>query len=219
MNDGALRPTKPALEASRRCPEPGEGQPPVSRGDFVALRRTPRDRRRPQLYQRLLGPAFARLPHSVRRFHMRPGGMAEFDMEVTYAPGLLRRALCALLRLPAPSARTPGRLIVTVQNDREIWERIFPDTNLRTVHWIDGRHLVEETGPLQFLFDVDASERGLRFTSIACRLFGVPLPRALIPRIDAAVHGQGRGWHLRVSIAVPLLGRLATYGGGVTPLL
>lgn len=173
----------------------------------------------PQLYQRLLGASFDRLPKTLRRFHRQPGGRAEFDMEVSYEPGLVRRALCALLRLPARSVRTPGHLVVTVRDEREIWERIFPDTTLRTLHWIDGRHLVEETGPLQFVFDVAAGERGMHFRSIACRFLGVPLPRALVPRVEAAVRGDARGWTVLVSIDLPLLGRLATYGGAVTPIL
>lgn len=139
-------------------------------------------------------------------------------MEVTYEPGLWRTMLSTLLRLPAPSPRAPGRLVVTAHDGREVWERIFPDTKLRTVHWIDGEHLVEESGPLQFVFDVAASERGLRFSSIACRIFGRTLPRWLVPRVEAAARGDDRGWNLLVSIAVPVLGRLATYGGSVTPL-
>jgi hypothetical protein len=173
---------------------------------------------RRQLYERLLGASFERLPAPLRRFHARPGGTAEFAMEVTYEPGFLREVLSALLRLPAPSPRAPGKLLVTVRDDREIWERVFPDTKLRTVHWIDGDRLVEETGPLQFVFDVDANERGLRFSSIACRLFGCTLPRWLVPRIEAAARADERGWNLLVSIAVPVLGRLATYGGPVFPL-
>jgi hypothetical protein len=174
--------------------------------------------RQHQLYERLLGASFERLPAPLQRFHARPGGTAEFTMEVTYEPGLLRTVLSALLRLPAPSARAPGKLVVTVRDDREVWERIFPDTKLRTVHWIDGDHLVEESGPLQFVFDVDVSERGLRFSSIACRFLGRTLPHWLVPRIEAAARADERGWNLLVSIAVPVLGRLATYGGPVTPL-
>jgi hypothetical protein len=173
---------------------------------------------RHQLYERLLGASFERLPAALRRFHARPGGTAEFAMEVTYEPGFLRTLLSALLRLPAPCAHAPGRLVVTVRDDREVWERIFPDTKLRTVHWIDGDRLVEETGPLQFVFDVDANERGLRFSSIACKFLGLRLPQWLVPRIEAAARADDRGWNLLVSIAVPVLGRLATYGGPVTPL-
>ncbi len=143
----------------------------------IALRPDKDDDRRTlparhQLYQRLLGASFERLPDTLRRFHAGPGGTAEFAMEVTYEPGFLRTVLSALLRLPKPSPRAPGKLVVTVRDDREVWERIFPDTKLRTVHWIDGDHLVEEAGPLQFVFDVDANERGLRFSSIACRFLG-----------------------------------------------
>ena len=139
-------------------------------------------------------------------------------MEVTYEPGLFRTMLSAMLCLPAPCARAPGKLVVTVSREREVWERIFPDRSLRTVQWIDGGRLVEAVGPLQFVFDVAADERGLRFASIACRLFGRRLPRGLVPRIHAATRAGGGGWDLLVSIDVPLLGRLATYGGPVTPL-
>jgi hypothetical protein len=70
---------------------------------------------------------------------------------------------------------------------------------------------------LQFLFTVDADERGMRFAQTGCRVFGLPLPPALAPRIETVVRGDERCWSVLVSIAVPLLGRIATYGGDVTP--
>ena len=53
---------------------------------------------RQQLYERLLGASFARLPAPLRRFHARPGGTAEFAMEVTYEPGALSDAEIAELQ-------------------------------------------------------------------------------------------------------------------------
>ena len=170
-----------------------------------------------QLYQRLLAASFERLPPALRRFHAQPGGTATFVLEVTHEPGLLHRAAAALMRLPAASLRAPGTLVVTVCGEREVWERTFADTKLTTVQHIDGGRLVEAAGPLSFVFEVTADERGMQYAPVACRCLGIPLPRAFAPRISAAVRGEGTGWDLRVSIAVPGLGRLAAYGGPVTP--
>ncbi|MEA2785872.1 MAG: hypothetical protein QOF71_1976 [Candidatus Eremiobacteraeota bacterium] len=170
-----------------------------------------------QLYERLLGTSFARLPAALRRFHGRAGGRADFALEVTHEPGFLRNAVARILRMPAAAARAPGTLVVTVQGDREVWVRTFPDMTRRTTQWIDAGRLVEQAGAMQFLFAVDAGERGMRFAQTGCRVFGRPLPRALAPRIETVVRGDDVGWNVLVSIAVPLLGRIATYGGPVTP--
>jgi hypothetical protein len=114
-------------------------------------------------------------------------------------------------------SRTNRAFCVSVRGDREVWVRTFPDRTLRTTQWIDAGRLVEEAGPLQFVFDVGADERGMRFAQTGCRLFGCPLPRALAPRIETVVRGDARGWNVLVSIAAPVLGRIATYGGPVIP--
>jgi hypothetical protein len=170
-----------------------------------------------QLYERLLGTSFARLPAALRSFHARPGGTAEFALEVTHEPGVLRNAVASALGMPAAASRASGRLVVSVRGDREVWVRTFPDRMLRTTQWIDAGRLVEAAGPMQFVFDVDADESGMRFLQSGCRLFGCPLPRALAPRIETVVRGDVRGWNVLVSIAAPVLGRIATYGGPVIP--
>jgi hypothetical protein len=171
-----------------------------------------------QLYERLLGASFQRLPAALRRFHAQPGGSAEFCMEVTREPGLLRAALAALMRLPAPAASARGRLVVSVQGEREVWERAFPSTKMRTVQRIEAGLLIEQEGPLEFAFDVAANEEGMRLSLVALRCFGCAMPRGLVPRVETTARGNEHGWDLHVSIAVPLLGRLTTYGGPVTPL-
>jgi hypothetical protein len=175
--------------------------------------------RRPilQLHERLLGTAFARLPSALRRFLAQPGGTAEFALKVTHEPGFLRKALAIALRLPAPASLARGTLVVTVRGDREIWARTFPSTTMRTALWIEGGKLVEEAWPLQFVFAIDADDRGLRFSQTACRLLGQTLPRALAPSVEAVVCGDNHGWNVLISIAAPMLGRIATYGGPVKP--
>lgn len=170
-----------------------------------------------QLHERLLGTSFARLPPALRRFLAQPGGSAKFALSVRHEPGLLRTALALALRMPAPAVRSRGTLVVRVRGDREIWVRNFPNATLRTALWIDRGQLVEEAGPLQFVFAVYADERGLRFSQTGCRLLGRSLPQALAPRVEAVVRGNERGWNVLISIAAPGLGRIATYCGPVKP--
>jgi hypothetical protein len=172
-----------------------------------------------QLHERLLGTSFARLPPALRRFLAQPGGTADFALQVTHKPGLLRNALTSMLRMPAAAARANGTLVVSVRGAREIWARTFPDRTLQSVLWIDAGHLIEETGPLQFVFAVDADERGMRFSQTGCRFLGRTLPRSLAPRVEAVVRGGERSWNLLIAIAVPGLGLVATYRGSVTPHL
>lgn len=170
-----------------------------------------------QLHERLLGASFTRLPPALRSFLAQPGGTAEFALQITRQPGFLRNALASMLRLPAAAARAPGTLVVSVCDDREIWVRMLPDRTHRSVKWIDAGRLVEQTGPLQLVFSVDADERGLRYSQTGCRLLGRSLPRALAPRVEAMISGNDRGWEVWISVAAPVFGLVATYGGSVTP--
>jgi hypothetical protein len=77
--------------------------------------------------------------------------------------------------------------------------------------------LIEQAGPLQVAFDVAADESGMRLTSRRCRVLGIPLPRALAPRVAATVCGLADGWNVEVSIALPLLGTIGAYSGTVVP--
>jgi hypothetical protein len=170
-----------------------------------------------QLYERLLGPCFARLPLALRRFHAQAGGEGRCTFSVRRAPGVLRGFVARSAGLPAATAAAPVTLRVRVQGERELWTRIFPDRELRSVQWIEDGRLIEQTGPLRLAFDVAADESGLLFACRGCRVFGMPLPREFAPRVAARVRGGDARWEVLVSVAVPGLGPIAWYGGTVIP--
>jgi hypothetical protein len=170
-----------------------------------------------QLYQRLLGLSYHRLPQALQRFHARVGGDATWALEVRRGPGAWRAAASLVLPLPAPTARAQGRLHVRVRGDRETWIRVFPDREVRTTQWLQHGRLVESHGPVRFFFDVEADEMGMRLASRGCSLLGIPLPRLLAPSVAASVRGDANGWAVDVSLALPLLGTILSYGGVVTP--
>ncbi len=170
-----------------------------------------------QLYQRLLGASFERLPPVLRRFHAQGGGEAECTFAVRRHAGPLHGFVARAAGLPAVTPSTRVVLQVLVDGEREFWTRVFPDRELRTAQWLERGRLIEQAGPLEVAFDVAADESGMRITSRGARVFGVPLPRAFAPAVTAIVHGAANGWKVEVSIAFPLLGTIGAYSGTVVP--
>ncbi len=181
--------------------------PPPGRAEAIGV----------QLYQRLLGTSFDRLPPAVRRFHAQGGGVAECTFVVRRHAGRLHGLVARAAGLPAVTASARVLLQVHAVGEREFWTRVFPDCKLRTAQWIERGRLIEQAGPLQVAFDVAADESGMRLTSRRCRVLGIPLPRALAPRVAATVSGLADGWNVEVSIALPLIGTIGAYSGTVVP--
>lgn len=119
--------------------------------------------------------------------------------------------------LPVVTSRARVVLQVRVEGEREYWTRAFPDRTLRTVQWSERGRLIEQSGPLRIAFDVAGNAAGMRIVSRGCRVFGIPLPRALAPAVTALVRGAPTGWEVDVTIGVPLLGTIGGYGGTVVP--
>ena len=170
-----------------------------------------------QLYQRLLGASFERLPPALRRFHAQGGGEAECTFAVRRHAGPLHGIVARAAGLPAVTPSVRVVLRVHVDGERELWTRVFPDRELRTLQWLERGRLIEGAGPLRLAFDVAADESGMRLTSRGCRVFGVPLPRAAAPAVTALVSAAANGWQVDVSIALPLLGTIGAYSGTVVP--
>ena len=170
------------------------------------------------LYERVLGRGFEKLPPMLRDFHrgaitMRGHGR----VVVRCGDGALRRLLARAMGLPRPCEQAMVDLDVTIDGEREIWRRSFDGRPLRTTQWDAGGLLGERSGPGAFIFKLHADARGLRFEHRRTTLFGVPIPRAIAPRVDADAFVRGDGWDLRVTISIPLLGMIKTYTGHIVP--
>jgi len=170
-----------------------------------------------QLYQRLLGPSFDRLPPMMRRFHAQGDGEAECLFDIRRAPGRFRAAAARLCALPAPADRARVLLRVRVMARVSIGRGSSPIAILRSVQWLENGRLIEQAGLVKLAFDVEADESGMRLVARGCRVAGVPFPRALVPAIAATARGDVHTWDVDVTIAMPLLGNVLSYGGDVTP--
>ena len=132
------------------------------------------------------------------------------------------RAVSALLRLPRPGDRVRTELLITRDGRNERWVRRFGGGPAIRSQQSAGPHgeLVEQFGPVAFVFAVELAGDQIRFHQRRCRLrlwwLDVPLPGALAPRVDA-VAGPAPGGGVAVSVRAGLgrLGLLLAYEGTV----
>jgi hypothetical protein len=172
----------------------------------------------PTLYRRLLGEAFETLPGALRDFHDLPGGGAACGaLCVTRGKGWLCQALADRMRLPPPGGRVAIRLLVLVEGDRERWVRQFDGNLFETTQWMLAGLLIEAAGPFRFGFRVIAGPEGLRFEQVRGWLYGLPLPRALTPRIMAMATAREASWAIDVGVQLPFVGLLVRYRGEMRP--
>jgi hypothetical protein len=173
----------------------------------------------PELYERVLGPAFAALLDAIRRIH-QPGcrlslaGMAE----VEGATGPLALGLAVLFGFPRTSTNVPVSVVIAASGEEERWTRDFDGrafTSRLSASPQPGR-LREKFGPFTFEMQMIIGSSGVTGMPILRWWLGpVALPAILAPVSLAreSVDDQGR-FRFDVALYLPLrLGRLVRYRG------
>ncbi|MBO2926973.1 DUF4166 domain-containing protein [Metapseudomonas otitidis] len=170
--------------------------------------------------RRWFGDRFSELHPQLQHLHSH-GGRLRGEVTITYGQGLagvLGRRLAKKMRFPGPGAH---RLDVTIahQDAALLWSRSFDGQAPLTSHFApvgclaEGGHWVESTGPLRLLLTVDVIDGGWFWRCLGIRLWGLPLPRALLPRTDAYKRIEAGRYRFHVAFSLPLLGPLVTYEG------
>jgi hypothetical protein len=77
--------------------------------------------------------------------------------------------------------------------------------------------LCERFGPLNFAMALVLEDGRLRLVLRRGSLFGIPLPRALLPRNNAYEFAKDGRFHFHVEIAHPLTGPIVGYRGWLVP--
>jgi hypothetical protein len=170
------------------------------------------------LYQRILGEEFARLPEPLRRFHGSPvGGRVEGTFRVERGRGTLRSLMAEIARLPRASERVLMTLAVQVAGEEEHWTRSFGEQRLHTRQLTHAGRLVELHPPWKLKIRLGATEQGMQLEHERCYWFGIPLPRAIAPKVESFVEARGESWFVIVTIGLPLFGMVCRYSGEVHP--
>ena len=173
----------------------------------------------PSLYHRALGEAFERLPAICRRLHDSGASIWRGRCEVEGAANTLGKALAWLFQFPAKGSG-PIEVEFGVDGARETWTRRVAGRAMRSQQFIGSRRprgwIAERFGP--WTFDLELRPEGNRLVLIMQRgrFLGIPVPRALLPRIRAFEEGHEEVYRFDVEIGLPLIGRLVRYRGELT---
>jgi hypothetical protein len=173
------------------------------------------------LYPRLLGDAARNLPPIVAGLHEVTNTVtAHGTGTVRHGDSRLARFVAWLLGFPAAGADRPLRVTIERDGDEEILSRHYPDSTLRTRQAAAGAPgsglLAERFGLLDLRLLLHADGEGITFDLLDARWLGLRLPGAVRPRLQARESVAGGAYHFHVAIALPLIGRLIEYHGGLT---
>ncbi|MBS0241655.1 MAG: DUF4166 domain-containing protein [Proteobacteria bacterium] len=168
----------------------------------------------------------ADLPTPVRHVHtladpLRLTGRAD----VTRAPTLAARILCAIASLPRPGTDVPVTVTFTPLPDgHERWLRIFDVLPYASIMSAgvgrDAGLLHERFGPFGFLtllFRLEPTPAGLTWKVVRWRLLGIPMPAATVPKIDCleseTPSPDGPRYRFDIDVAFPIAGPVISYSG------
>ena len=166
---------------------------------------------RANAFQACLGDGFDRLPDTIRRAHLgriRLSGHAR----VTRGGGVAN-ALANIMGLP-PAAES---VAMSVEGehllDCMIWNRQFGDRHFRSCFTLDRGRLIESLGPFRLRLRLEVRDHRLHYVLERVTLFGVPVPRALAPTLEAWEGERDGRYDFAVEIRLPVIGRLVRYEG------
>lgn len=174
----------------------------------------------PSPYREVLGEAWSRLPSEVRAMHPGRRAVAQGQAEIAGGSNPLARLAVRLFGLPRPAQDTPLTVEFEPDAGGETWTRRFGGQTMTSRQWAGAGHeqglLCEAVGPLVFASDLLVAPRCLILALRRWRLFGLPLPLWLAPRVRASERVEGGRFCFDVAIEHPLVGLIVRYRGWLT---
>jgi hypothetical protein len=171
----------------------------------------------PSPFRHWLGAAADILPRAIRVMHDDPLERgASGTVTVTRGAHPVAALMCKLLGFPPSTANMPFTVEFEPRGDGEIWRRVFPTSTFRShlKPWPGRAGAVREcVGPLAYGFRLETDPQGLRMIFERWWFCGLPLPRALGPRVAAAQWQEGEDYCFSVDVSALGLGRVIAYRG------
>lgn len=155
----------------------------------------------PSPFAGLLGPAAARLPAAVRKFHQGDRCVASGRCSVTRGASPVSRPIARLARLPGAAGDLPITVERVFDGRHETWTRRFADTVMPSRLHADGGLLVEQLGPARLSYRLHADAGGLTWETVSLSALGLPLPLGLFRILARETEERGRYcFHVRAEI-------------------
>lgn len=173
------------------------------------------------LYRQILGEAFDALPPSLRAMHDGPVTEWVGTTTIRRGSGPIRGALAALLGFPKSGRNIPTTVIFHRDGLRERWERRFGSKTVSSTQ-VPGTgrmlHLImERFGPVTCAVALVLDGNRLYFVPRHWWLFGIPMPRWLLPGGESQESCLDDSMAFDIKIALPILGTLVSYRGVLKP--
>lgn len=149
----------------------------------------------------ILGDAFEELRANVKVAHLAPlDAIGELDVE--HGNSWLTPLLVKLLKLPAKgrNQHVDLRLESCPRGRGILWSRRIGNSPLKTRQVARGPFLIERSGVGSVVFELSCANGALMYRQVSAMIFGIPLPRAFSPHVDASVEATPSGWKVAVTI-------------------
>jgi hypothetical protein len=182
-----------------------------------------REHKSGSIFPSLLEDSYAQLPPQVCEFHAQETSFEWAGRaQVTRGTGILSRAIATVFRFPNAGADIPVSVQVDVTQQGEKWTRNFAGrkfiSHLSRGVGRDDYLMLERFGPVTVALAMEVRDDRLYFIPRHWRIFGIPLPKFLLPAGDSFETQEKGRFHFDVKLALPIVGLIAAYRGWLAPI-
>lgn len=163
------------------------------------------------------------LPEVIQRMHdVHDIVEASGHADISWGNSMPSRLAARLLGMPPPGTDLPAHVQFIRTGSGEILRRRYGGSTLETLqiagHGANRNFLLEAFGPVTLVIRLVPGSTGLALNLHRAMLFGLPLPRAFWPTLDASEQADGDTYRFRVVIGLPLVGMIIRYRGSLQPV-
>jgi hypothetical protein len=166
------------------------------------------------VYQQHLGARFETLPEQVHDFHALQGKhRLSGHVTIQGAETSIGKVLGVFMGFPSAAPNQPFSFELDATPQREVWTRFFPTRKMRSCLSARGEFLTEAFGPIRLFFQLDADADKLDMHLKRMTFLGIPLPKCLVPGVQASEHGADGLFNFHIVASWPANRRVVAYTG------
>lgn len=175
------------------------------------------------IYRQILGSAFDSLPSEIRALHDSCGQRQwSGNASVQRGRGLLAGMIAAIIGFPKAAKTIPVTVTFTPDGKGENWRRTFGEQSFhsRQQRGTDrnSRLLVERFGIVDVALALVIDGDRLNLVPRRWSVFGIPLPKMLLPRGTSFETQRDGRFCFDVNITLPLAGHVVSYQGSLSQI-
>ena len=172
------------------------------------------------IFKHVLGSAFDTLPEKIKELHSQSAASHWSGLaKVRRGDGFFAKIICTTFSFPQTANNVPVNVSIIPEGCRERWVRNFNGTSFSSVQSCgtdkDDFLLIESFGVLDFSVALVIEKGELFFVPRRWSVFGVPLPRFLLPKGRSYEAEKNGLFCFNVDISVPIIGSIVSYEGNL----